>query len=142
MDKSVGGVVFRRSGNEPEFLLVHSARHGFWDLPKGHPEANETEEETARREILEETGCTVRIIPDFRKTINYILPQGEPKEVVFFLAEFISAADGQLIDQSEIIQSVWLDYAEAKVRISYDNSRDVLEKAYHFLNLQSTIDNG
>ena len=53
-----GGIIFRRDKNEDiEILLIQDAR-GRWSIPKGHIEKGETAQETARREIGEETGLT------------------------------------------------------------------------------------
>ena len=62
---SCGAVVFTRIGGEPHYVLVRAKDqpmgcHGF---PKGHMEAGETEEQTALREIYEEVGLRVRLLP-------------------------------------------------------------------------------
>ena len=57
-EKSCGALVVRRGAESPEILLIkHNGGH--WAFPKGHVEAGETEEETALREVQEETGLTV-----------------------------------------------------------------------------------
>lgn len=53
---SVGGVVVRVEGDQVLVALVREASGDGWVLPKGHAEPGESEEETARREILEEAG--------------------------------------------------------------------------------------
>ena len=53
-EKSCGAVIFR-VGNATKYLLLHYEA-GHWDFVKGHSEKGESEEETVRREILEETG--------------------------------------------------------------------------------------
>ena len=53
-EKSAGAVVFRKE-KEPLYLLLHyEAKH--WDFPKGHVEENESDNETVKREVEEETG--------------------------------------------------------------------------------------
>ena len=62
MKKAYGGVVINASG---KVLLREPAGHykgGFWTLPKGKPEAGESPEQTALREVLEETGYRAEII--------------------------------------------------------------------------------
>ena len=63
-EKSCGAVLFTTEKGIKKFLLVESNYFGF---PKGHVEENETEQETALREIKEETGVDATIIPGFRE---------------------------------------------------------------------------
>jgi len=59
-----GGVVFRKTGGQPEYLLVQAKRTPTeWVLPKGHIERGETMPEAAVREVHEETGVWARIGP-------------------------------------------------------------------------------
>ena len=53
-EKSCGAVVFRIGERGPEALVIHQ-NAGHWGFPKGHVEPGEDEEQTALREILEET---------------------------------------------------------------------------------------
>lgn len=69
-EKSCGAVVFRREKGGLVFLIETMAL-GHISLPKGHVENGETEEETARREIWEETGLRTRVDTRFRHTISY-----------------------------------------------------------------------
>ena len=82
--KSCGVLPYRLVDGKPEYLLVFEAFSQCWSLPKGHMEAGETEEETALRELFEETGLTARLDTAHRAVIEYpIAPQGN-KQVVFF----------------------------------------------------------
>src|SRR5713101_7099523 len=92
---SAGGVVFRTCGQGTEIVLCGRAREGLWALPKGTPEQGESIEETAQREVSEETGLGVEIVADlgtiaygfsrpaqgvrFEKTVHHFLmrPNGE-----------------------------------------------------------------
>jgi 8-oxo-dGTP pyrophosphatase MutT (NUDIX family) len=61
---SAGGVVYRRGENGTEILLCGRMHEGLWALPKGTPERGESIEQTALREVSEETGLGVEIIGD------------------------------------------------------------------------------
>jgi len=61
---SAGGVVFRHGEYGVEIVLCGRVHENLWALPKGTPEAGETIEETARREVSEETGLGVMIVGD------------------------------------------------------------------------------
>ena len=58
---SAGGVVFRVNSDGREVLVCGRSSDGLWALPKGTPEPGETLEETAKREVREETGVEVEI---------------------------------------------------------------------------------
>jgi predicted NUDIX family NTP pyrophosphohydrolase len=65
-EKSAGILLFRRSGGEPELLLVHPGGpfwakkdKGAWSIPKGVYTAGQDPLLAARRELAEETGCSI-----------------------------------------------------------------------------------
>ena len=92
-------------------------------------EAFETEEQTVKREILEEAGLSVELIPDFRETIGYGLPGGKQKTVVLFLGE---CAEEPAIDGTEIGAAAWLSAREAK-SVLPPWYHAVIEKAVQFV---------
>ena len=72
IEKSCGAVVFTRVNGEIKYLLIKSVT-GFYGFPKGHVEIGESETQTALREIFEEVGLRVRLIPDFRREDEYYI---------------------------------------------------------------------
>ena len=129
-EKSCGALIFRLEGGKRIYLLLHYAG-GHWDFPKGHVEAGESEEQTALREIQEETGmASLVFIPGFRETVSYSFRHntGEvaQKQVAFFLAK----ASEKLVHLSnEHIGFAWLPYSAAKKKATYENAKNLLEKA-------------
>ena len=136
MDYSFGSVVFRKDA-VVEYLLVHHAGPGHWDFPKGHPDDGESPEQTAAREVLEETNSTIEFVPGFAERIEYLLPRGERKQVTFFLAEYTGEGTHP-IDPDEIAGLAWFPYPEALQRITFDNSKHVIEAADDFLRKQTS----
>ena len=57
-EKSCGAIVYRKFHGNIELLLIKNQNGGHWSFPKGHVEEGETEEQTAVREIMEETGIS------------------------------------------------------------------------------------
>lgn len=109
--KSCGAVVFRRTGPEIEYLCLFQRRSRTYSVPKGHMEAFETEEQTARREIWEETGLAVDFLPGFRESVQYALPGGKHKTVILFAAE---CSKPPREDNLEIEWHQWLSAEKAK----------------------------
>ena len=130
-EKSCGAVVFREKDGQVEFLLVKNKNGRHWGFPKGHVEDGETEEETALREIKEETGLSVAILPGFRETSEY-RPYGKiKKQVVFFAAR--AQNEEVTIQQAEIDRFQWADFSQAMQRFRYENDQRVLKSAAAWL---------
>ena len=106
--------------------VVRRTRYGDWVLPKGKPDGDETLEETALREVTEETGCAARIVGQ-RYSIEYLVGR-VPKVVTFFRMECV--AQGFAIDASEIQEVVWLAPPDVFARLTYESERAVVRKAY------------
>lgn len=83
---SCGTATVRKSGDRLEVLLVQPrAWQDKWAFPKGHMDEGETEEETAARETLEETGVMVQVLPHLISSFE-IKMKYEHKTVYIFLA--------------------------------------------------------
>ncbi len=106
-------------------LLVHQQK-GFWGFPKGHVEENETEVETAIREVKEETNLDVRINNTKTYTETYISDTGNEKEVVYFLASIIGGT--MTPQESEVSTIKWVTFEEALKLIEYENRREMFKK--------------
>jgi 8-oxo-dGTP pyrophosphatase MutT (NUDIX family) len=130
VETSAGGVVFRRFGDGPRFLLIRDPYEN-WGLPKGHVEGAETPVETALREVAEETGLTELYAAGELPTIDwYFRDQGRliHKFCHFFLVE--SPAGEPAPQEAEgITDCIWLPPAEAVRTITYENARGVLRAA-------------
>ena len=129
-EKSCGAVVYKRKNGGYLFLIEHMAL-GHVSIPKGHIERGETEEETALREIKEETNLDVALDTGFRNVITFSPRPGCLKDVVFFVAE---AKPGRLKNQeSEVSALEWLPFDEAARAITHDSDRETLAKAREYL---------
>lgn len=135
LDEHSAGIVLFYEDNGTKFYLLLKYPAGHFDFPKGHLEKGETEIVAAIRELTEETGITdLEIIDSFREEIYYTYDlNGKPsnKMVAFFLGK-TSYKDVHL--SFEHHDFYWLPYKEAYEKITYDNSKKVLEKANKFIN--------
>ena len=125
-ERSCGAVVYTvRDGQR--LYLVEYTPSGKYVLPKGHVEAGETEQETALREIKEETNLEVALDCSFREIAVYSPKPNVEKAVVFFLAQPLT---WDLIPQpGEVVSLAWLPFEEAEPIMTYPAIRQVLIKA-------------
>ncbi len=131
-EKSCGAVVFTRINNEIKYLLISNLT-GIYGFPKGHVEQGETEEQTALREVFEETGVTVRLLPGFRTVDEHPIPQKENtiKQIVYFLGEYHNQEFHY--QKEELTDALLVDYETATSLFQFDNSKRVLTEANNFL---------
>lgn len=129
-EKSCGALVVRRAAASNEILLVKHIG-GHWAFPKGHVEAGETEEETALREVWEETGLTVSLDTRYRETVTFSPAPGVMKDVVYFAATVISGVETPQL--SEVSHVRWVSFDDACRFITYENDRHLFEKMRCFI---------
>ena len=138
-ERSAGAIVFRKD-KETKYLLLHY-EGGHWDFPKGNIEVKETELQTVKREIEEETGIKdVELVQGFKEKIKYYYKlKGEliNKEVVFYLAK---TKTEQIKLSFEHIGFEWLPYDQAHEKLTFKNAKEILEKANKFLKTHKTLE--
>ncbi len=127
-------------------VFIDCDRFGWWTLPKGKREAGETEEETALREIEEETGIKGEIITFLQKTAyTYTHPEKGliAKEVHYFL---VKAVGGESKPQlTEITGVDWFSAEKAwklQQEKGYENNREVLIQAFQALKVKKIDEKG
>jgi 8-oxo-dGTP pyrophosphatase MutT (NUDIX family) len=127
---SSGGVIYKEINNHFEVALI--LRRNSWLLPKGIIEKNETSEETAIREVKEETGLEGEIVEKIGE-ITYSFFKGKRyyKTVHFFLLKLIggSFADHDL----EADRVKWFPISKAHRTLTYINEKKILTKAEKIL---------
>ena len=129
-EKSCGAVVYKKE-EEKIYFLIEEMKAGHYSIPKGHVENNETEIETALREIKEETNLEVNLDSNFREVVSYSPYEGCIKDVVFFVAEAKTFdMKEQLI---EVTSLKWLEPVEAINILTFDSDKEVLRKALKYL---------
>ena len=129
-ETSYGGVVVR--GDEV-IVIVPRGRHRVLGLPKGGPMDGETPEQTAAREVREETGITARVERRLGQ-VDYSYRRGGrriEKTVHFYLCLF---EDGDTADHDhEVDDARWIPLREARRRLSYPGERRMIEQALSIL---------
>jgi len=130
-ERSCGAIVYRKINGIVRYLLIKNKHSANWGFPKGHVENGENSEETATREVLEETGINIDILPDFRSVSEYRLQNKVEKSVIIFLAK--TDDTNTIIQPEEIDDYVWLDYDKALNRVKFENDKKILMDANEFL---------
>jgi len=123
---SAGGIVIRYENDTPQFVVGRRKRDrdgATWTLPKGTPIEGETLEETALREVGEETGLRVRIVSPL-DSIRYTFTQRGTrihKTVHYYLMEPVG---GSLEDHDREFEEVrWVSFADAPALLSFETER-------------------
>lgn len=130
-ETSAGGLVVDLSDGAPRAVLIaRRARDGglLWSLPKGHVEPGETNEETALREIEEETGIVGRIVRPIGSIDYWFVFDNRRihKTVHHFL---VRAVGGELTDTDvEVADVAWVSIDELSDRLAYPNERDLVRR--------------
>lgn len=122
--------MFRINPTGTRFLLIKDP-YKKWGLPKGHVDGDESLEETAEREVAEETGlCELRLHASLGTIDWHFQHRGKRihKTCHFFLFE---APTGLPCPQEEegIIECQWFSHGDAMKAISYDNARNIVREA-------------
>lgn len=111
---------------EDNKVLVVQQKAGHWGFPKGHVEGDETEEETAIREIKEELNIEVEIDKSKRYVTEYEKEKGTLKQVVLFIAK--RSGGETKIQESEIMNVKWLPFQEALETITYESVKKLFQQ--------------
>jgi len=133
IEKSCGAVVLTHVGEEIRYVIIRS-KEGYYGFPKGHTEPGESEEETALREIREETGLSVRLLGGFRTTASHPFRRGDEeimKHIVYFLGEYGDQTPAA--QESELMSIDLMDYDSAMAVFQFEESRRILREAHTFL---------
>lgn len=131
--RSCGAIVFRpapqdRPDRTLEILLVRYG-HDHWGFPKGRMEPGETEEETAIREVREETGVEIVCDLRFRRTGRYVSRHGDRGENVFFAARPLREEALPRPQLSEVSDARWFDADGVRALLTFPGDYDLYLEA-------------
>ena len=127
---SAGGVVYRQSCAGPEIVVCRRDSPAVMGLPKGTPEPGETQEQTALREVREETGLEVAnrgLIGSIRYWFQGRKPAIRYDKTVHFYLMSPTGGDLALHDH-EFDAVEWLPYRDALLTLTYESEVEIVRK--------------
>lgn len=123
--EAAGGILWRRSGELAELAVIHRPHHRDWSLPKGKRDRGESWQETALREVLEETACHAEIERFAGGTIYTV--KKRPKVVLFW--HMAVSEEGRFEPNDEVDRVEWLVPEAALERLDHETERELLGHA-------------
>lgn len=129
---SAGGVVFKKENGQMLVLVAQHGQHHGWVFPKGligDTRKGESKEETAVREVEEETGV-VASIKEPLEPVQYWYKWEDDlrkKTVYYFVMEYISEDRKKKDDEMENVE--WVPVEEVEKRLTYPSDKKVWQEA-------------
>ena len=130
--KSCGFVVYKVI-NGINFYLIIKSLNDDYGFPKGHMENNETEIQTAIRELKEETNVEVKVIDGFRKQIEYKISSINDaiKVGIYYLGLCVN--DEIIIQEKEVKEAYFTTYEKALELLTFKETKSILKCAQEFI---------
>lgn len=130
LDEAAGGLVAELDASgDLRIVLIRSRRKKshVWSLPKGHFKKGETAEQTALREVREETGLVTRIVAQLGVIDYWFVEKGVRYHK--FVEYFVMTAEGGSLEDhdDEVEEARWLSWDAAVAKMSYPNERALVE---------------
>jgi len=120
---AAGGILIRPGPAGPEVLVVHRPRYDDWSFPKGKQDPGETPEQTARREVGEETGITATLGP-YLGVVRYRDHCDQPKVVHYW--QMAPGPEPPVAPDDEVDRLLWCAPEAAARLLTYPHDRALL----------------
>jgi 8-oxo-dGTP diphosphatase len=122
--RAAGGIVTRFvPGGRVEVACIYREARGDWTFPKGKLNEDETFEQAALREVLEETGLHCRVVR-FVGTTNYTHRKGKPKIVAYYL---MNMDEGEFAPNAEVDALEWLPLERVRTHLTWDRDQELFD---------------
>ena len=135
IDKSYGIIpVFPTKPRQ--YLLIYQAK-GYWSFPKGHKELSESNLQTARRELFEETGIEdVQLISNktFSCTYKFFYEKMAISKTVTYVLGYVKSQEVH-VDNKETINFFWGDYVACRKKLRHKTNKRLLASVDLYLNV-------
>jgi 8-oxo-dGTP diphosphatase len=122
--EAAGGLLWQETPKGLKVAIIHRPKYDDWTLPKGKREVGESWQETALREVYEETGCKAKL-GSFAGGIFYLV-NAVPKIVLFWHMRIVIKKE--FTPNKEIDKCDWLLPEIAMNKLNYDDERGLLQQ--------------
>ena len=123
--RAAGGVVTREIEGVVEVMVVHRPHYDDWSLPKGKADGDERDEDTALREVEEETGLRCEL-GDEVTVSRYVDRKGRPKRVRWY--RMTAVDDAGFLPNAEVDERRWVRLDGVGTILTYDRERAVIDQ--------------
>lgn len=133
---SAGGVVFKKESEKTYILVARHSQHKGWVFPKGLIGDNikgEKKEDTAVREVKEETGIDAKILEPLQPVIYWYVWEKEKikKTVYYFVMEYLG---GDFSDRDmEMDEVEWIEAVRVEEKLTYPSDKKVWQEAKNWI---------
>jgi bis(5'-nucleosidyl)-tetraphosphatase len=132
-----GGVIpLRKTENEIEVLLLLHKNGDYWGFPKGRRNLGETNEETAIRELFEETNLAIESLVDYppiEEKFSFESDGVKTEKQVTYYPAFVKG-EAHIENTHEIADIKWMPVSQAMDTLTFDSSKKHLEAVLATLN--------
>lgn len=145
-DFSYGVIPIRCVAGRWEVFLIHQysriGNNAYWILPKGHANAGETPEQTATRELQEETGLRAKKIltePMFTLGYTFMFEGAHIQKTVQFFIGIIAADAVPVLDAVEVREAGWYALKDAADRLEYQGTKKMFTEVKMFIEHDASL---
>ena len=138
---SAGGIVFQKKGNQLYWLLAQHSQHKGWVFPKGligDTIKGENKEDTAVREVKEETGIEGEIIEELEKPATYwYVWKGEKrfKTTYYYLMKYVGGDTNKHDHEMSVVE--WLPTDKVEEKLTYNSDKIAFKEALRLLGMRN-----
>ncbi len=130
---TVGGILYRIENDKILYLLLQYPDKA-WGFPKGIQDEGETLEQTAKREIWEETGIkNIELNVNHKFEFDYFCTYNDIKYHKFATLFLAKSDTKEIIISDEHLDSEWQTFEKALKKLTYENNKEILRKANSIL---------
>jgi len=125
--EAAGGVLWKETPSGPKIAVIYRERYDDWTLPKGKREPDESWEDTALREVWEETGCHATL-GKFIGSASYLVGNKTTPKVVLFW-QMKTKNDCKFQPNGEVDRIKWVTPQKALKILSYADECKIIKIA-------------